>query len=73
MKAASSRSFTIDKKYAKTSNLIIVFVWGVQDPKYSGIFALTYNEVEHIAEEMGWTKTASWKMACTQQQPRERN
>jgi len=61
MKAASSRSFTIDKKYAKTSNLIIAFVWGVQDPKYSGIFALTYKEIEKIAEEMGWTKTASWR------------
>ncbi len=61
MKAASSRSFTIDKKYAKTSNLIIAYVWGVEDQKDSRIFALTYAEVIQVGKKMGWSKTESLK------------
>ncbi len=61
LKASSTQSFAIDRKYAKISNLIIAFVWGVQDPKRSAIFALTYREVERVAAQMRWTKTPSWK------------
>lgn len=31
MKAASTRSFSVDQKYQKISNLIIAYVWGLQE------------------------------------------
>ena len=60
MKAASTRAFSIDTKYAKISNLVIAYVWGLHAPEHSQIFALTYSEAVDIAEAMKWTATASW-------------
>jgi hypothetical protein len=80
MKASSSRAFSIDQKYARISNLILAYVWGLQDPAQAETFALTYPEAISIAEEMGWTTTESWakgaystsspsKQLCTLLQP----
>ena len=60
LKAASIRSFSIDKKYNKISNLVIAYVWGVQEPDDACTYALTYDETLGVAEKMGWTKTATW-------------
>jgi len=62
MKAASSRSFSLFWKYEKFANLIIAYVWFVDDPdpKKSETYALTYPEALQVATEMGWTKTESW-------------
>ncbi len=61
MKVASTRAFSIDKKYGKISNLLIVYIWGLRSPEHAQIFALTYSEAVDIAESMKWTATASWK------------
>ncbi len=60
MKATSARAFSLDTKYAKISNLVIAYVWGLQAPEHSQCFALTYSEAVEIADTMKWTTTASW-------------
>jgi hypothetical protein len=60
LKAASSASFEIDAKYARISDLLIVYVWHLADGKESVIYGLTYGESLKVAEAMGWTRTASW-------------
>ncbi len=61
MKASSMRAFSLDSKYARISNLILAFVWGVRAPEHSQTFALTYSEALDIAKAMKWTETASWR------------
>ena len=61
MKAASKSAFSIDKKYAKISNLVLVYVWGLRSPAHAQSFALTYPEALDIAEAMGWTKSNSFE------------
>jgi hypothetical protein len=60
MKAASTRSFGLDSKYQRVSNLMLVYVWGVGSPARSEFFALTYSDALGIATDLGWTKNASW-------------
>ena len=60
MKAASERAFSIDRKYAKISNLVLVYVWGLRSPAHAQSFALTYSEALAIAKAMEWTKRAWW-------------
>jgi len=60
MKAASVRAFSIDRKYAKVSNLVLVYVWGLRSPEHALSFALTYSEALAIAKTMEWTNSPSW-------------
>ena len=60
MKAATLRSFGIARKYEKFSRMLFAYVWQVQDPVQSSIYALTYAEALGVAEQMGWTVTDSW-------------
>jgi hypothetical protein len=41
MKAASTRAFSIDRKYSKIANLILAYVWGLQKPEHAVTYALT--------------------------------
>jgi hypothetical protein len=61
MKAASSRSFGLDQKYAKFPNLLIAYIWNLDDMSKTATFALTYSEAFDIMTEMGYTKTPSWE------------
>ncbi len=60
MKAATERRFSLNKKYERFKNLILTFVWHVNDPNSNIIYALTYGEAFKIAEEMGWIETENW-------------
>jgi hypothetical protein len=62
MKAASERSFSIDRKYKKVANLIIAYVWYVHDPVKTVTYALTYKEALVVARKC-WARarSASWK------------
>jgi hypothetical protein len=60
MKAASSRSFSISRKYDKLRDLLIAFVWHLEDPGRAVTYALTYDEALAIGDGLGWTSTASW-------------
>ena len=61
MKAASRRSFSLNRKYAKVRNLLIAYVWHLADPEDMVTFALSYAEARAVADKMGWTKTESWR------------
>ncbi len=60
MKAASGRRFGVYQKYQKFSDIVLAFVWNLRSPDEAETFALTYPEAVRVAEEMGWTQTASW-------------
>lgn len=62
MKAASRQSFSISKKYAKLCDLILVFVWNLEDPDRAVTYALTHDEAVAIGEAMGWLATDSWTL-----------
>jgi len=60
MKAATSHSFSLMKKYEKFPQLLLVYVWHVTDPAKSVSYAMSYPEALEVARQMGWTETASW-------------
>jgi hypothetical protein len=60
MKAASNRSFSLERKYAKFSHLLLAYLWQVHEPNEARAYALTYEQALGVAEMMHWTKTASW-------------
>ena len=59
IKAASTFSLGIDRKYERIPGLIMAFVVGVREEAHA-IYALTYGELLSIADALGWTKTPSW-------------
>lgn len=61
MKAFTTSGFGVNKKYEKISNLLLAFVWGIQEPKQSATFVMTYPEAIRIADSLGWTATESWR------------
>src|SRR5262249_31860814 len=61
MKAASKEYFGVFWKYARIADLLIVYIWYVDNLEKTEIYALTYPEALAIATKLGWTKTASWK------------
>ena len=61
MKAASRKSFSIDRKYEKCHELILVFVWHVDGESPPETYVLTYAECGAIGEAMGWLATESWR------------
>jgi len=61
MKAATRQAFSLNRKYERISNLLLAYVWGLQDPQNAETFALTYPEALTIADTLGWTKTLSWE------------
>lgn len=62
MKAASERSFSVARKYDKFPNLVHAYVWGLQNEDCLSTYALTQNEATHVASEMGYADTDSWKV-----------
>tara|TARA_Y100000310_G_scaffold238471_1_gene241852 strand:- start:450 stop:911 length:462 start_codon:yes stop_codon:yes gene_type:complete len=60
MKSSTKSVFGIWKKYSKFSNLIMAYIWYIQDENKCVTYALTYKEALEIAEKMGWTNTSSW-------------
>jgi hypothetical protein len=60
LKAAMGESFSIDIKYAKFPNLIIAYVWHIENDARTVTYATSYSEALGIAESMGYTKTKSW-------------
>ena len=60
MKASSGEGFRLDRKYERFPDLLLAFVWHLQTPDEAVTFALSYAEALAIADELGWTRTASW-------------
>ena len=63
LKAASGKSFSIDKKYAGIRNLLLVYVWGASGAEAAREFyAMSYAQALEIMREMGYDKSASWRL-----------
>ena len=62
LKAATGEGFSIDKKFARFPDLLLVYVWHVDDPAHTLSYVLSYSDVFAIAEVMGWTATESWRV-----------
>jgi hypothetical protein len=61
MKAATSESFSVNRKYDKFGpSLLLVHVWNMGTPDQVA-YCLTYAEGMAVAEEMGYTNTATWQ------------
>ena len=60
MKAAWERSFVIDRKYERIRDLLIAFVWHLDDRQRAVTYAMTHAEAVAIGETLGWTSTESW-------------
>ena len=63
MKAASQRSFSINRKYERLAGLIIAYVWHLEDQDKAVTYALTWKEALAVATAMRYTRTHSWKKA----------
>jgi hypothetical protein len=61
MKAVSDCAFLIDRKYERLADLILAYVWNLDNPSAAATYALTYPQAVEVGEEMGWTKTTSWQ------------
>ena len=61
LKVATGRRFGLDRKYSRIANLLLVYMWDVQDAAQSRTYALTYSEALDILRRRGHTKTASWE------------
>ena len=60
LKASSYESFSLDRKYERFPRLLIAYVWNVQTPERSDVYALTFNDALHVLEEKGYAETDSW-------------
>ncbi len=60
LKASSSESFSLDKKYERFPRLLIAYVWNVQAPERSDVYALTFRDAMQVMEKKGYAKTDSW-------------
>ena len=61
LKAAIGSAFSIDRKYAKFPNLLIAYVWYLEEPARTVTYAMTYLDALTIADAMGYTQTPSWQ------------
>jgi hypothetical protein len=61
MKAATTSAFGIDQKYAQIADLFIAYVWHLDELNAAVSYALPYADAVKVAEDMGWTETASWQ------------
>lgn len=61
LKASMKRSFSINRKYERFHNLLLVYVWNLSNDDHRVSYALTYREALSVANLAGWTKTKSWK------------
>jgi len=61
LKANAGEGFSLDKKYEKTANLILAYVWHVTDPVGYSIYALSYREALAILHRKGHTAAKCWE------------
>jgi len=60
MKASLEARFGLEQKYEKIANLLITYVWYVEDPLKTRTYALTYKEAFALLDKRKHTKTQSW-------------
>lgn len=61
MKAFSTAGFSVATKYSRISDLLMAYVWHVNEQSPAVTYALTYADAVKVGEAMGWTETNAWK------------
>ncbi len=61
MKASQEARFGLEKKYERIANLLIAYVWYVEDPSKACVYALTYDDAFKLLEKREHTNTFSWR------------
>lgn len=65
LKASSVEGFSIDGKYAEIPSLIIVFAWHLEAEASVEFYALSYPELEALADRMGWARQRGQRWIVT--------
>lgn len=61
LKASSRESFSLDKKYERFGpRLLIAYIWNVQEPEHSDVYALTFGDALQVMKKKGYAETDSW-------------
>jgi len=60
MKAFSHESFYLERKYERFPRLLIAYVWNVETPEQSAVYALTFEDAVKVLEKKGYSQTESW-------------
>lgn len=60
MKAFSHESFYLERKDARFPRLLIAYVWNVETPEQSAVYAMTFEDAVKVLEEKGYAQTDSW-------------
>jgi hypothetical protein len=61
LKSYSGHGFSVNRKYEKFDTMRIVHLWHVHEPSKAQAFCLTNSESFELAQQFGWTATASWR------------
>jgi len=61
VQASATSSFRVLRRWAAIPGLILVYIWHVTEAAEAVSYALTYQEAEAIAEQLGWTNTWAWR------------
>jgi hypothetical protein len=62
MKASQEARFSLDRKYEKIANVLLAYVWHIEDPSKACVYALTYREAFDLLQKRGSTETASGRV-----------
>lgn len=65
LKANWQTGFAFDRKYQKFHDLIVAYVWNLDDPTRTVTYALTWPEICGLASECGWAWEAGGRWAIT--------
>jgi hypothetical protein len=61
LKASSRESFSLHSKYEKIPHLLMAYVWNVQAPDKTEVYAMTFDQAKKILELKKYDQTESWK------------
>ena len=61
MKASTTSAFGVYRKYERVADLILAYVWHLNEPVRAVTYAMTYPQAVELAEKQGWTVTPSWE------------
>lgn len=60
LKASTGESFSLDRKYEKSPNLLLAYVWNVNTVDKGEVYLLTFGQALKVMEAQGYSKTDSW-------------
>jgi len=61
LKASQQARFGLQQKYARIANVLMVYVWHLEDEDKTCVHALSYGEAYGLLKKHGHTETDSWK------------